>query len=190
MVFKNRALFLADTTLHIDPSAEQLSQIACAAASLMESLLITPRVAFLSFSDFGSVRHPETEKVRCAADLFRAARPDIVADGEMQADTALYWVKRRNNYPFSPLTENPNLLIFPNLDAGNAAYKLLTHLADAEAIGPILAGMPYPVNVLQIAPTPEEVVNMAVITSICATQRKAGCRVSETLAEQLIGQRE
>jgi len=190
MVFKNRALFLADTTLHIDPSAAQLSQIACAAASLMESLLITPRVAFLSFSDFGSVRHPETEKVRCAADLFRAARPDIVADGEMQADTALYWVKRRNNYPFSPLTENPNLLIFPNLDAGNAAYKLLTHLADAEAIGPILAGMPYPVNVLQIAPTPEEVVNMAVITAICATQRKAGCRVSETLAEQLIGRRE
>ena len=128
--------------------------------------------------------------VRRAADLFRAARPDIVADGEMQADTAVYWVKRRSNYPFSPLTENPNLLIFPNLDAGNAAYKLLSHLAEAEAIGPILAGMPYPVNVLQVAPTPEEVVNMAVITAICASQRKAGYRVSETLAEQLIAQGE
>jgi malate dehydrogenase (oxaloacetate-decarboxylating)(NADP+) len=185
LVFKNRALFLADTTLHIDPTAEQLAQIACAAANLMESLFITPRVAFISFSDFGSVRHPQTEKVRRAAEMFRAARPDIVADGEMQADTAVYWVKRHNNFPFSPLTENPNLLIFPNLDAGNAAYKLLSQLADAEAIGPILAGMPYPVNVLQITPTPEEVVNMAVITAVCATHPNTGCRVSEVAAAQL-----
>jgi malate dehydrogenase (oxaloacetate-decarboxylating)(NADP+) len=176
LVFKNRVLFLADTTLHIDPSAEQLAEIACATTSLMESLLISPRVAFISFSDFGSVRHPQTEKVRRAADMFRAARPDIVADGEMQADTAVYWVKRHNNFPFSPLTENPNLLIFPNLDAGNAAYKLLSQLADAEPIGPILAGMPYPVNVLQIDPTPEDVVNMAVITAICARHPWSQCR--------------
>jgi malate dehydrogenase (oxaloacetate-decarboxylating)(NADP+) len=183
LVFKNRALFLADTTLHIDPTAEQLAGIACATTSLMESLFITPRVAFVSFSDFGSARRPQSEKVRHAAELFRTARPDIVADGEMQADTAVYWVKRHNNFPFSSLSENPNLLIFPNLDAGNAAYKLLSHLADAEAIGPILAGMPYPVNVLQIAPTPEEVVNMAVITAICANRARAGCPVGFAATE-------
>jgi len=171
LVYERRVLFLADTTLHVDPSAEQLAEIACGVADLAASLMITPRVAFLSYADFGSVRHGSPQRARQAVKLFREMRPGVVADGEMQADTALSRAKREANFPFTELAGDANCLIFPSLNAANTAYKLLTHLSECEAIGPILANMPYAVNVLQLAPSPEEVVDMAVITALAGAGR-------------------
>ncbi|RMF79769.1 MAG: NADP-dependent malic enzyme, partial [Nitrospirae bacterium] len=168
LVYERRVLLLGDTTLHIDPTPEQLAEIACGVVEVAEELGIPPRVAFVSYGDYGSVRHGSPERVRRAVALFREMRPEVEADGEMQADTAVSAAKREANFPFSLLSGDANCLVFPNLDAGNAAYKLLARLSECEAIGPILAGMPYAVNVLQLDPTPEEVVDMAVITSLAA----------------------
>ena len=130
----------------------------------------------LSFSNFGSVRHPETEKMAKAVQLLRERDPSIIVDGEMQADTALDEELLKSGYPFSSLTERANVLIFPNLSAGNIAYKLLNHLGGATAIGPILVGMNRPVHVLERGADVEDIVNMAAVAVMDAQSRGAAPR--------------
>jgi malate dehydrogenase (oxaloacetate-decarboxylating)(NADP+) len=171
MVFEKHVIFCGDTTVNIDPTAEQLAQIAHAAARTVRLLGITPRIAMLSFSNFGSVRHPEAEKVARAVEILRKRDPSVVVDGEMQADTAVDEAILKSAYPFSALKEMANVLIFPNLSAGNIAYKLLHHLGNATAIGPILVGMNRSVHVLELGADVEDIVNMAAVAVMDAQER-------------------
>jgi malate dehydrogenase (oxaloacetate-decarboxylating)(NADP+) len=134
---------------------------------------LEPKVAMLSFSNFGSVRHPEAEKVARAVQLLRQRDPSLVVDGEMQADTALDEQKLHTTYPFSALERRANVLIFPNLSAGNIAYKLLNHLGGATAIGPILVGMRLPVHVLEEGADVQDILNMAAVAVVDAQEREA-----------------
>jgi malate dehydrogenase (oxaloacetate-decarboxylating)(NADP+) len=172
LVFTNHVVLVADTTVNIDPTAEQLAQIGYAAARVTRTLGIEPRIAMLSFSNFGSVRHPYTEKVAKAVRLLRERDPSIVVDGEMQADTAVSAELLKRDYPFSALGDQPaNVLIFPHLSAGNIAYKLLHHLGGATAIGPILVGMSRPVHILERGADVQDIVNMAAIAVVDAQSR-------------------
>ena len=174
LVFEKQVVFCGDTTVNIDPTSEQLAQIAFAASRIVRTLGLEPRVAMLSFSDFGSVRHPEAEKVARAVQILRQRDPSLLVDGEMQADTALDAQKLSTMYPFSSLAAEPaNVLIFPNLSAGNIAYKLLNHLGGATAIGPILVGMRRPVHVLEEGADVQDIVNMAAVAVVDAQQRQA-----------------
>jgi malate dehydrogenase (oxaloacetate-decarboxylating)(NADP+) len=171
LVFEKRVVFCGDTTVTIDPTDEQLAQIAYAASRIVQNFGETPRVAMLSFSNFGSVRHPDAAKVARAVALLRERHPGLLVDGEMQADTALSETIQRERYPFSALREEANVLIFPNLSAGNIAYKLLNHLGGATAIGPILVGMRRPVHVLEQGADVQEIVNMAAVAVMDAQAR-------------------
>lgn len=171
LVFEKHVVFFGDTTVNIEPTAEQLSQIASLAAALARTFGLSPRIAMLSFSNFGSVRHPEAQKVAEAVRLLRLRDPSLTVDGEMQADTAFSEDILAGRYPFSALKQAANVLIFPNLSAGNIAYKLLTQLGGATAIGPILVGMQHPVHVLEQGADVQEIVNMAAVAVIDAQQR-------------------
>jgi len=171
LVFEKHIVFCADTTVNIDPTAEQLAQIGYAASRIVRTFGITPRLAMLSFSNFGSVRHPDAEKVARAVQILRQRDRTLVVDGEMQADTALDEEILRESYPFAALEEPANVLIFPNLSAGNIAYKLLNHLGGATAIGPILVGMRRPVHVLEKGADVQEIVNMAAVAVVDAQER-------------------
>jgi malate dehydrogenase (oxaloacetate-decarboxylating)(NADP+) len=183
LVFDKHVIFCGDTTINIDPSAEQLAQIAYSAGRIVRTFGIEPRIAMLSFSNFGSVRHPEAEKMAKAVQLLRERDASIVVDGEMQADTALDEELLRSGYPFSSLSERANVLIFPNLSAGNIAYKLLNHLGGATAIGPILVGMNRPVHVLERGADVEDIVNMAAVAVMDAQSRGAPPRPSALITE-------
>ena len=174
LVFEHHVAILGDTTVNIEPTAENLAQIAYAAARIARTLGIEPRIAMLSFSNFGSVRHPEAEKVARAVALLRERDPSLVVDGEMQADTAVSPAILRRDYPFSALKERANVLIFPNLSAGNIAYKLLNHLGGAAAIGPILVGMRRPVHVLERGADVQDIVNMSAVAVVDAQERARG----------------
>jgi malate dehydrogenase (oxaloacetate-decarboxylating)(NADP+) len=171
LVFDKRVVFCGDTTVNIDPTAEQVAQIAISAAGLVANFGMVPKVAMLSFSNFGSVKHPHAEKMAEAVRIVRERRPALAVDGEMQADLAFDEEEMKNRYPFSALTESANILIFPNLSAGNIAYKLLTKLGGATAIGPILVGMAHPVHVLEQNADVEDIVNMAAVAVIDAQWR-------------------
>jgi malate dehydrogenase (oxaloacetate-decarboxylating)(NADP+) len=171
LVFDKKVVFCADTTVNIDPTAEQVAQIAYAATRIVKTFGIVPRIAMLSFSNFGSVRRPETEKMARAAQLLRERDPSLEVDGEMQADTALDPIMMREDYPHSALHDEANVLIFPNLAAGNIAYKLLMHLGGATAIGPILVGMRRPVHVLERGADVQDIVNMAAVAVVDAQER-------------------
>jgi malate dehydrogenase (oxaloacetate-decarboxylating)(NADP+) len=184
LVFEHHVVICGDTTVNIDPTAEQLAQIAYAASRIVRSTLgIEPRIAMLSFSNFGSVRHPETEKVARAVQLLRERDPSLIVDGEMQADTAVEPAILRRDYPFSALKERANVLIFPNLSAGNIAYKLLNHLGGATAIGPILVGMRRPVHVLERGADVQDIVNMAAVAVVDVQERERG-RAGRTIATE------
>ncbi|MCC7001526.1 MAG: NADP-dependent malic enzyme [Gemmatimonadaceae bacterium] len=174
LVFEKHVVFFGDTTVNIDPTAEQLALIAWSAAGLARTFGISPKIAMLSFSNFGSVKHPEAAKVAEAVRLLRLRDPSLIVDGEMQADTAFSEEVLAGRYPFSALKEAANVLIFPNLSAGNIAYKLLTQLGGATAIGPILVGMQHPVHVLEQGADVQEIVNMAAVAVIDAQQRSNG----------------
>ncbi|MFA7403089.1 MAG: NADP-dependent malic enzyme [Pelobacteraceae bacterium] len=167
MVFKKGVYFLADTTVTIDPTAEELAETAILAAEKVRMLDIEPRVAMLSFSNFGSVNHPQAKKVRQAVEIVKERAPDLIIDGEMQADTAVV-PELLEGFTFSKLKTNANILIFPDLNSGNICYKLLHHLGGAEAIGPILMGMNKPVHVLQRGDSVDDIVNMAAIAVVDA----------------------
>jgi malate dehydrogenase (oxaloacetate-decarboxylating)(NADP+) len=168
LVFAKATYFFTDCTVNIDPDAETLAEIAATTAAFVRRLGIEPRVALLSFSNFGSVKHPMVDKVRQAVALLHEREPDLQVDGEMQADTAVVEQILTGRYPFAKLRAGANVLVFPNLDAANIAYKLLDRLGGAQAIGPILVGMAQPVHLLQRGPEVNDIVNMAVIAAVDA----------------------
>jgi malate dehydrogenase (oxaloacetate-decarboxylating)(NADP+) len=168
LVLKDRLVFCADTMVNIEPTAEELAEIAVLAADTARFFDIEPRVAMLSFSSFGSVRHPLAEKVARAVALVQRMRPELIVDGEMHLDTAVVEEIVRENYPHSRIRGDANVLIFPSLEAGNIGYKLVHRLGRAEAIGPVLMGMRKPVTVLQHGTTVADIVNLAAITAVAA----------------------
>ena len=171
MLVGGRVYLFTDATVNIDPDAETLSEIAILAADFARTLEIEPRVAMLSFSNFGSTPHPQARKVRDAVLLVQQKRPDIVVDGEMQADTAVVAEIVEQRYPFSRV-KDANVLVFPDLDSANVSYKLLARLTDAEAIGPILLGIDAPVHVLQAGDEVEDIVTMAAFAAMDAQSRR------------------
>jgi malate dehydrogenase (oxaloacetate-decarboxylating)(NADP+) len=173
LIFRDRIFFLADTTVNIDPSAEELAEIAVLTAGLARHFGIYPRVAMLSFSNFGSNNHPSALKVRRATEIAHQLAPDLILDGEMQADTAVLESILDESYGWSLLDGPANVLIFPELQSANIAYKLLWRLAGAEAIGPILLGLEKPVHVLQRGVEVSDIVNMATICVIDAQDRES-----------------
>jgi malate dehydrogenase (oxaloacetate-decarboxylating)(NADP+) len=163
IVTKQQVYFFSDTTVNIDPTAEDLAEIALLAAEVARDFNFEPRVAMLSFSNFGSTRHPMSEKMRVAAELVKQSHPEMMVDGEMMADTAVVPELLEEDYPFSTLKGGANVLVFPDLGSANIAYKLMLRIGGAEALGPILVGMSKPVHVLQRGADVEEIVNMAAI---------------------------
>ena len=169
-----RQFFLADTTVNIDPTAEDIAEIARMSAATARRFGAVPRVALLSFSNYGESDHPSAQKMRRAVEIVHETAPGLLADGEMQADTAVVNEILAESYPFNRLGgESANVLIFPNIDAGNVAYKLLMRIGSCEAIGPILMGMNRPVHVLQTSSDVQDIVNMAAITVNDAWQTRS-----------------
>jgi malate dehydrogenase (oxaloacetate-decarboxylating)(NADP+) len=170
MVVKGRVYLFSDATVNIEPDSETLAEIAILAADFARTLDIEPVVAMLSFSNFGSTPHPLSNKVRRAVELVRQKRADIRIDGEMQADTAVVTDLVEQRFPFSAV-KDANVLIFPDLEAANIAYKLLARLTGAEAIGPILLGVGAPVHVLQAGDDVEDIIAMAAVAAMDAQSR-------------------
>ena len=163
MIRHRRIYLLADTTVNIDPSPEDLAEIALLSARRARRLGIVPRVALLSFSNFGSARYPHSEKVRRAAQICSELDPGLIVDGEMQADTALDPEMMREFFPFSKLQSEANVLVFPDLASANIAYKLLRQFADARSLGPLLMGMDKPVAVLQKGFDVDDVITLSAL---------------------------
>ena len=166
LIVKGKLLFFADTTMNITPNAEELADIAIQVAEYARNFNVEPRVAMLSFSNFGSSEHRYAEKMREAVELVREKAPHILIDGEMQADTAVVPGIMEEHYPFSTLQGGANILIFPDLDAGNIAYKLLQRLGGATVVGPVLVGFKQPLNILQKHAELKEILNMAALTVV------------------------
>ncbi|MGB5987134.1 MAG: phosphate acyltransferase, partial [Desulfobacterales bacterium] len=185
MIGQDRIRFFADTTVNIRPDSADLAEIAILAAEMARFFDVEPRVAMISFSNFGSVRHLEAQRVGEAVALIRRRRPDIQVDGEMQADTALQDELLATQYPFNRLGGAANVLIFPDLAAGNVAYKLLAQLGGTMAVGPLLMGIGKPFNVLQRGSDMENVVNVIAIT-VAQAQESQACK-SNGLGEQSHG---
>jgi malate dehydrogenase (oxaloacetate-decarboxylating)(NADP+) len=179
MITQQGIYFFADATVNIEPTAEDLAEIAISAAETAERFNVKPRVALLSFSNFGSTRHPLADKVRRAVDLVKKRAPTLMVDGEMQAETAVTPEIIAETYPFSSLKGGANVLIFPNLESSNIAYKLLAKLGGADAVGPILMGLSKPVHVLQRGAEVNEIVNVAAIAVVDAqeAERRAAAAV-------------
>jgi malate dehydrogenase (oxaloacetate-decarboxylating)(NADP+) len=167
---KGDLLFLADCTVNIEPTAEDLAEIALCAADAARRFDVTPKVAMLSFSNFGSTNHPLCEKVRRATELVKQRDPSLVIDGEVMADTALVPEIMERDYPFSALKGDANVLIFPDLDSANTAYKLLMRVGEAEAIGPIVMGLSKPAYVLARGAEVEEIVNITALAVVDAEE--------------------
>ncbi len=168
LMFKNKMLVLADTTVNINPDSETIAEIAEQTAETAKRFHLEPRIAMISFSNFGSTQHPEAEKMRDAVEILKKRRPDLIVEGEMQADIAVEPGAAQQDYAWSAIQGDANVLVFPNLDAANAAYKLLWRLGGAEVIGPILQGIAKPVHVLQRGVDVNDIVNMAAIAVIDA----------------------
>ena len=176
LMFKQRMVVLADTTVNIDPDSETLAEIAEQTAETAKRFNLEPRIAMLSFSNFGSTKDPHTEKVREAVQILKQRRPDLIVEGEMQADMAVFPEIAQQDYPWSAIQGDANVLVFANLDSANAAYKLLWRLGGAEVIGPILQGLSRPVHVLQRGVDVNDIVNMAAIAVLDAQEleRRSG----------------
>jgi malate dehydrogenase (oxaloacetate-decarboxylating)(NADP+) len=169
---KQDVYFFADTTVNVNPSAEQLAEIAISAADTVKEFDVIPRIAMLSFSNFGSSPYPDSIKVKQATDLVKKIRPDLMIDGEMQADTAVVPEIIEKEFPFSNLKGKANVLIFPDLNAGNIAYKLMARIGQASVVGPILMGMKKPIHVLQRGASVDDVINMTAIAVAEAQAKK------------------
>jgi malate dehydrogenase (oxaloacetate-decarboxylating)(NADP+) len=169
MVFPNEVIFFADTTVNVDhDQPEDLAEIAISTADVAKEMGIEPRIAMLSFSNFGSVQHRNAAKVRKAVEIVRKLRPDLTVDGEIQADAAVNREIINESFPFTDLKGPANVLIFPTMEAGNIAYKLVSQLGGATAIGPILVGMAKSVHVLQHGCSVDNIVNIAAIAVVDA----------------------
>ena len=173
MIVDSHTYLFTDATVIIDPTAEDLAEIACLAADFARQLGMEPRVALLSFSNFGSTPHPLSDKVRRAVEIIRARCPDFAVDGEMQADTAVVSEIIDERYPFSQV-KDANVLVFPSLESANIGYKLLARLGKAEAIGPILLGTGAPVHVLQTGVEVRDIVNSAAV-AVMDVMNREGC---------------
>jgi malate dehydrogenase (oxaloacetate-decarboxylating)(NADP+) len=167
--------FFADTTVNIRPDGRALAEIARQTAQTAREFGLTPRVAFISYSNFGSADGPGIKEIHEALKILREQEPDLIVDGEMQADTAVVPGILKEMYPFSKLGEGTaNVLIFPVLEAANVAYKLMQRLGGAEQIGPILQGVAKPIHVLQPHSEMNDVVNMTAIAVVEAGQLESG----------------
>ncbi len=181
MMTKKGPLFLADTTVNFNPTAEELAEIVLLTAKEVRNLNIIPRIAMLSYSNFGSSNSPEAQLVARARDIVKERMPSLLVDGEMQANIAFNKELLKENYPFSELVDKDvNTLIFPNLAAGNITYNILKEIGAADAIGPILLGLKKPVHVLQLGSSVHSIVNMALI-AVADAQIK--CKSSTTEEE-------
>ena len=183
---KGDLYFLADATVNIEPTAEDLAEIALCAAQEARRFDVEPRVAMLSFSNFGSTRHPLCDKVRRAVELVRYADPTLVVDGELQSDMAVSSKKLREVFPFSRLKGGANVLIFPDLQSCNIAARLLPQLGAGETLGPILSGMAKPVHLLQRGAEVEDVVNIATIAVVDAQDSSAPSRTPSATVATLV----
>jgi malate dehydrogenase (oxaloacetate-decarboxylating)(NADP+) len=169
MLTKKGPLFLADTTVNFNPTAEELAEITLLVAKEVRNFNIIPRVAMLSYSNFGSSDSPEARLVAEARKLVKQKMPNLLVDGEMQASVAFNKELMKENYPFCELVDKDvNTLIFPNLAAGNIAYNLMKELETADAIGPILLGLHKPVHVLQLGSSVRSIINMALVAVVDA----------------------
>lgn len=166
-------LFISDSSITIDPSAEDLAEIALMTAKTVRLFGMEPVIAMISYANFGSSKHVQARKVREAVSIIQKAAPDLKVDGELQIDFALNQNMRREKFPFSKLVnEKVNTLIFPNLEAANSAYKLLKELGTSDSIGPIMMGMNKPVHVFQLGAGVDEMVNMAAVAVIDAQEKQ------------------
>ncbi|MEX1143304.1 MAG: NADP-dependent malic enzyme [Anaerolineales bacterium] len=172
MIVEQSVFLFTDATVNIDPDAETLADIAVLAADFAKQIGLEPRVAMLSFSNFGSTPHPASEKVRRAVDLLHQRDPEMVVDGEMQADTAVVADLVEKRYPFSQV-KNANVLVFPSLEAANVSYKLLNRLGKAQTIGPILLGLGASIQVLQTGDEVRDIVNMAAVAALDSAEHTA-----------------
>jgi malate dehydrogenase (oxaloacetate-decarboxylating)(NADP+) len=164
MLFKDRQIFFADCTVNVDPDAHTLAHIALNTARVAKNFGVTPKVALLSYSDFGEHReHQQPKRVDAAVQIIREQWPDLVVDGEMMADTAVN-AELAGAFPFSAVQGDANVLVFPSLSAGNIAYKLLRELGGATALGPLLVGLAKPVNVVPTGATVDDIVSIAALT--------------------------
>ncbi len=168
MILQNAVKFFGDTVFNIAPDAEQLADIAVQMADAVAGFGVTPRVAMISYSNFGAVRHPDVDRVQAALAIARARRPELEIDGEMQPEIALDERRRKDLYPFSTLTNNANVLVFSSLAAGNAAYQTLECLGGAAAVGPILLGVGKPAALLQNESTVDDIVHLTAYTVVKA----------------------
>ena len=171
MIREDKVFLFADTTVNIDPSAEELVEIALSATKVARQFNIEPRIAMLSFSNFGSVRYPASEKVARATLLLRERAPELVVEGEIQADLALMPEMMRELYPFSRLKQEANVFIFPDLNAANISYKLLQKMGNLRAVGPILMGFSKPIHVLHRTLDVSAIVDMVSIAVVDAQGR-------------------
>ncbi len=175
MVTKRGPVFFADTTINVNPTAEDLVEITVLTAWAVQQFNVKPRIALLSYSNFGANDEESAKKMRDAVAILHQKYPGMMVDGEMQANFALNPNLLSDNFPFCEFAgEGANTLIFPNLDSGNIAYKLLQEIGAAEAIGPVLLGLKKPVHVLQLGSSVREIVNMVTIAAVDAQSRKAG----------------
>ncbi len=170
VVTKKDVFFFADTTVNINPTSSELAEIAISAADTAKAFDVEPKVAMLSFSNFGSAKYPESTKVKEAVKIVHNLRPDLMVDGEMQADTAVITQILESDYPFSVLKGKANVLIFPDLNSGNIAYKLMARIGEATVIGPVLMGMKKPVHILQRGATVDDITNMTAIAVLEANK--------------------
>jgi malate dehydrogenase (oxaloacetate-decarboxylating)(NADP+) len=169
MLTKKGPVFLGDTTVNPNPTAEDMVDITALISDSVKAFNVTPRIALLSYSNFGSNNGPIPEKTRLATAMLKKKFPDMIVDGEMQANFAMNADLLQGNFPFSTLKGSPaNILIFPNLESGNITYKLLQELGNVEAVGPILLGLNKPVHVLQMDSSVREIVNMVTIAVVDA----------------------
>lgn len=166
VIIKSKVYFFADTTVNVDPTPEQLAEIAIMANDTVQEFEIEPKVAMLSFSNFGSAPYPQSNKVKKAVEIVKERRKDIIVDGEMQADTAVVPSILEEEFPFADIKGGANVLIFPDLNSGNIAYKLLARLTDTTVIGPILMGIKKPIHVLQRGATVDDIINMTAIAVV------------------------
>jgi malate dehydrogenase (oxaloacetate-decarboxylating)(NADP+) len=184
MLTKKGPLFLADTTVNFNPTAEELAEITLLVAKEVRQFNMIPRIAMLSYSNFGSSNSPEARLVAEARRIVKGKMPSLIVDGEMQANMAFSKDLLKENYPFSELVgQDVNTLVFPNLASGNIAYNILKEVGSADAIGPVLLGLKKPVHVLQLGSSVHSIVNMALIAVVDA-QIKCKTTSTEELVER------
>ena len=172
LVTKKGPLFLADTTINLNPTAEEIAEITNNVAKMIRKFKVTPKIALLSYSNFGSSPGPDSEKMAKAVGILHEKYPTLVVDGELQANFAMNNDLMMDKFSFSNLANKQvNTLIFPNLSAGNIAYKLLQEMTEAEAIGPILIGLKKSIHVLQLGSTVREIINMVKVAVVDAQNK-------------------